>query len=67
MRLGSALLIALLLAGCNRSQVAESNQSVIANQAKAYEAAADAAVDQSIAQLAQESFEAGGDNEARAQ
>lgn len=61
-----AMAALLLLAACDRGQMAESDQTVIAKQAKAYEAAADADVDQSIARLAQEAFEDGESNQVTA-
>ncbi|MEK6636730.1 MAG: hypothetical protein AABY88_01470 [Pseudomonadota bacterium] len=53
MRIGLVLL--LMLAACNRNQVAESNQAAIIERANALEKAADASVDESIAQMTSES------------
>jgi hypothetical protein len=65
MRAGLVLL--LLLAACDRDQVAESNQAAVIERAKALEKAADASVDESIAQMTRESLEESAENEAAAQ
>jgi hypothetical protein len=65
MRMGLVLL--LLLAACDRDQVAESNQAAVIERAKALEKAADASVDESIAQMTRESLEESAENEAAAQ
>jgi hypothetical protein len=65
MRIGLVLL--LLLAACDRDQVAESNQAAVIERAKALEKAADASVDESIAQMTRESLEESAENEAAAQ
>jgi hypothetical protein len=65
MRIG--LLLLLLLAACDRDQVAESNQAAVIERAKALEKAADASVDESIAQMTRESLEESAENEAAAQ
>lgn len=64
MRIGLVLL--LMLAACDRDQVAESNQAAVIERAKALEKAADASVDESIAQMTRESLEESADNEAAA-
>jgi hypothetical protein len=65
MRAGLVLL--LLLAACDRDQVAESNQAAVIERAKALEKAADASVDESIAQMTRESLEESAENEVAAQ
>jgi hypothetical protein len=65
MRIGLVLL--LLLAACDRDQVAESNQAAVIERAKALEKAADASVDESIAQMTRESLEESAENEVAAQ
>ncbi len=65
MRKGLVLL--LMLAACDREQLAESNQAAVIERAKALEKAADATVDESIAQMTRESLEESADNEAAAQ
>jgi hypothetical protein len=65
MRIGLALL--LMLAACDRDQVAESNQAAVIERAKALEKAADASVDESIAQMTRESLEESAENEVAAQ
>jgi hypothetical protein len=65
MRAGFVLL--LLLTACDRDQVAESNQAAVIERAKALEKAADASVDESIAQMTRESLEASAQNEVAAQ
>ena len=65
MRKGLVLL--LMLAACDRKQLAESNQAAVIERAKALEKAADATVDESIAQMTRESLEESADNEAAAQ
>jgi hypothetical protein len=62
-----ALVMLLMLAACNREQVAESNQTAVVERAKALEKAADASVDESIALMTRESLEESADNEAAAQ
>ncbi len=57
----------LLLGACDRDQVAESNQTAVIERAKALEKAADASVDESIAQMTRESLEESAENEATAQ
>lgn len=65
MRMG--LVLMLMLAACDREQLAESNQSAVIERAKALEKAADATVDESIAQMTRESLEETAGNEAAAQ
>ena len=65
MRQGLVLL--LMLAACDREQVAESNQAAVIERAKALEKAADATVDESIAQMTRESLEETAENEAAVQ
>ena len=65
MRKGLVLL--LMLAACDREQVAESNQAAVIERAKALEKAADATVDESIAQMTRESLDETAENEAAAQ
>ena len=65
MRKGLALL--LILAACDREQLAESNQAAVIERAKALEKAADVTVDESIAQMTRESLEEVAENEAAAQ
>ena len=65
MRKGLVLL--LMLAACDREQVAESSQAAVIERAKALEKAADATVDESIAQMTRESLEETAENEAAAQ
>ena len=65
MRMGLVLL--LMLAACDREQLAESNQAAVIERAKALEKAADATVDESIAQMTRESLEETAENEAAAQ
>lgn len=65
MRMGLVLL--LMLAACDREQLAESNQAAVIERAKALEKAADATVDESIVQMTRESLEQSADNEAAAQ
>ena len=65
MRKGLVLL--LMLAACDREQLAESNQAAVIERAKALEKAADATVDESIAQMTRESLEETAENEAAAQ
>jgi hypothetical protein len=65
MRIGLALL--LMLAACDRDQVAESNQAAVIERAKALEKAADASVDDSIAQMTRESLEESAENGVAAQ
>jgi hypothetical protein len=65
MRIGLVLL--LMLAACDREQLAESNQAAVIERAKALEKAADATVDESIAQMTRESLEETAENEAAAQ
>ena len=61
------VLIALfLLAGCDQGQVSESNQAAVAKRAKALEKAADASVDESIAEMTREGLEESADNGAAA-
>lgn len=47
-----ALPLSLMTAGCQQGQVVESNQAAIVKSAKALEKAGDAAVDQTIAEIA---------------
>jgi hypothetical protein len=63
----AGLVLLLLLAACDRDQVAESNQAAVIERAKALEKAADASVDESIAQMTRESLEESAENEAAAQ
>ena len=65
MRMGLVLL--LMLAACDREQLAESNQAAVIERAKALEKAADASVDESIAQMTRESLDETAENEATAQ
>lgn len=65
MRMGLVLL--LMLAACDREQLAESNQAAVIERAKALEKAADATVDESIAQMTRESLEETAENGAAAQ
>jgi hypothetical protein len=65
MRFG--LILLLTLAACNREQLTESSQSAVIERAKALEKAADASVDESIAQMTRESLEESAENEAAAQ
>ena len=65
MRMGFVLL--LMLAACDREQLAESNQAAVIERAKALEKAADATVDESIAQMTRESLDETAENEAAAQ
>jgi hypothetical protein len=65
MRFG--LIFLLMLTACDRAQVAESNQSAVIERAKALEKAADAAVDDSIAQMTRDSLEENAENEAATQ
>ena len=65
MRMGLVLL--LMLAACDREQLAESNQAAVIERAKALEKAADATVDESIAQMTRESLDETAENEAAAQ
>lgn len=65
MRMG--LVLMLMLAACDREQLAESNQSAVIERATALEKAADANVDESIAQMTRESLEETAGNEAAAQ
>jgi hypothetical protein len=65
MRLG--LIFLLMLTACNREQVPESNQSAVIERAKALEKAADASVDDSIAQMTRDALEESAENEAAAQ
>ena len=65
MRMG--LVLMLMLAACDREQLAESNQSAVIERATALENAADANVDESIAQMTRESLEETAENEASAQ
>jgi hypothetical protein len=65
MRKGLAML--LMLTACDREQLAESNQAAVIERAKALEKAADATVDESIAQMTRESLEEAAENEAAAQ
>jgi hypothetical protein len=62
-----AVILLLLLAACNREQVAESNQAAVIDRAKALEKAADASVDESITQMTRESIEENAANEVAAQ
>lgn len=66
MRIG-LLLFLLVLAACDREQVAESNQAAVIDRAKALEKAAEASVDESIAEITQESLEESNENEVAAQ
>jgi hypothetical protein len=63
----SAFALLLVLTACDRGQVTESNQSAVIERAKALEKAADASVDESIAQITRESLEESAENEAAAQ
>jgi hypothetical protein len=63
----AALILLLALTACNREQVAESNQSAVIERAKALEKAADAAVDDSIAQMTRDALAESAENEAAAQ
>lgn len=65
MRMGFALL--LTLAACDREQLAESNQAAVIERAKALEKAADATVDESIAQMTRELLEEAVENGAASQ
>jgi hypothetical protein len=62
-----ALILFVLLAECNRGQVAESDQAVVIERAKALEKAADASVDASISQMTRDAFEDSAENEAASQ
>jgi hypothetical protein len=57
-RLLLALLVPLLLIGCDRGPVTESNQSAIEARAKLLEQVANASVDASIAKIARETPDA---------
>lgn len=61
------LFLLLMLAACDREQVAESNQAAVIERAKALEKAADATVDESIAQMTRESLDETAENEATEQ
>lgn len=65
MRKGLVLL--LMLAACDREQLAESNQAAVIERAKALEKAADATVDESIAQMTRELLEEAVENGAASQ
>jgi hypothetical protein len=62
----AGLILLLILTACNREQVAESNQAAIIERAKALEKAADASVDESIAEMTRDSLEERAANEATA-
>jgi hypothetical protein len=63
----AGLILLLILTACNREQVAESNQAVVIERAKALEKAADASVDENIAEMTRDSLEESAENEATAQ
>ena len=65
MRFGIALL--LILTACYRGQLSESNQTAVIERAKALEKAADASVDESIAEMTREELEESADNVAATQ
>ncbi len=67
MRMAIILTVMLGLGACEREQVAESNQSAIMDRAKALEKAADASVDESIAEITRESLEQSSVNEVAVQ
>jgi hypothetical protein len=67
MRMRAAFILLLILTACNRGQVSESNQTAVIERARALEKAADASVDESIAQMTRESLDESSENEAAAQ
>jgi hypothetical protein len=63
----AGLIFLLSLSACDRGQVSESNQTAVIERAKALEKAADASVDESIAQMTRDEIEDSPENEAAAQ
>ena len=63
----AGLILLLMLTACNREQVAESNQAAVIERAKALEKAADASVDESIAEMTRESLDESSENEVATQ